>query len=285
MGPATGDKPRVLVVDDDRALRHALASLLEEAGYDVRQAADGPQALASLKSDRHHMMLLDLGLPGMSGLDVLAELSSLPEPPRVAVITADDTPHTLLRAVRGQCYRYLTKPFAPNTIVEVVADVLAAPPLASLPIEVVSARPEWVEIVAPCTIAIVDRIEGFMMQLETNLPEAERESVAQAFRELLHNAIEWGGKLDPSRKVRISCLRARRMVLYRIADPGQGFDIEGLTHAAVCNPADDPLLHAVVREAKGIRPGGLGIAMTRELVDELIYNEARNEVVFIKYLS
>jgi two-component system, OmpR family, response regulator len=285
MVPATGDNPRVLVVDDDRALRHALVSLLEEAGYDVRQAGDGPEALASLKSDRHDMLLLDLGLPGMSGLDVLAELSSLPDPPRVAVVTADDTPHTLLRAVRGQCYRYLTKPFAPNTIVEVVAEVLAAPPLASLPIEVVSARPEWVEILAPCTIAIVDRIESFMMQLETNLPVAERESVAQAFRELLLNAIEWGGKLDPSRKVRISCLRARRMVLYRIADPGQGFDIDGLTHSAVCNPADDPLHHAVVREEKGIRPGGLGIAMTRELVDELIYNEARNEVVFVKYLS
>ncbi len=285
MPPAAREKPRVLVVDDDRALRHALASLLEDAGYDARQAADGPQALASLKTERHDVMLLDVGLPGMSGLDVLGELSSLPDPPRVAVITADDTPDTLLRAVRGQCYRYLTKPFAPNTIVEVVADVLAAPPLASLPIEVVSARPEWVEIVAPCAIAIVDRIEGFMMQLETNLPEAVREPLAQAFRELLHNAIEWGGKLDPSRKVRISCLRARRMLLYRIADPGQGFDIDGLTHSAVCNPSDDPLQHAVVREAKGLRPGGLGIAMTRELVDELIYNEARNEVVFIKYLD
>ena len=55
--------------------------------------------------------------------------------------------------------------------------------------------------------------------------------------------------------------------------------------AAICNTADDPIAHAAIREEKGLRPGGLGLAMTRALVDELIYNEARNEVVFIKYLD
>ena len=85
--------------------------------------------------------------------------------------------------------------------------------------------------------------------------------------------------------VRISCIRARRMLLYRIADPGEGFSLEHLTYAAINNPDDDPLHHAFVREEKGLRPGGLGLAITREVVDELIYNEARNEVVFVKYLD
>ena len=47
-----------------------------------------------------------------------------------------------------------------------------------------------------------DRVHGIMAQLETNLPEEVRESVGYAFRELLLNAVEWGGKLDPTRKVR-----------------------------------------------------------------------------------
>jgi anti-sigma regulatory factor (Ser/Thr protein kinase) len=152
-------------------------------------------------------------------------------------------------------------------------------------IEVVSARPEWVELVAPCTLEMADRIQSFVMQLETDVPENVREAVAQAFRELLNNAIEWGGKLDPRRKVRISCLRTKRLLLYRIADPGEGFDIAKLRHAAICNPADSPLDHALVREEQGLRPGGLGLMMTQSLVDELIYNEARNEAVFIKYLD
>jgi anti-sigma regulatory factor (Ser/Thr protein kinase) len=170
-------------------------------------------------------------------------------------------------------------------IVEVIEDTIASAPSAALSIEVVSARPEWVELVAPCTLEMADRIQSFVMQLETNLPESVRESVAQAFREMLTNAIEWGGKLDPQRKVRISCVRAKRLLLYRIADPGEGFNIDKLRHAAICNPQDSPLEHAIVREQQGLRPGGLGLMMTRSLVDELIYNEARNEVVLIKYLD
>jgi anti-sigma regulatory factor (Ser/Thr protein kinase) len=132
---------------------------------------------------------------------------------------------------------------------------------------------------------MADRLQSFVMHLEANLPEAVREAVAQAFRELLTNAIEWGGKLDPNRKVRISCVRTGRLLLYRIADPGEGFDIDRLRHAAIMNPDDDPMRHLSVREEQGLRPGGFGLAMTRSLVDDLIYNEARNEVLLIKYLD
>ena len=276
---------RILVVDDDRGFRHAMSVLLQEAGHIVVQAADGLAALRELAGEAFDVMLLDVGLPGMSGLDVLTAVQILAAPPRVVMITADDTSETLLKAVRGQADRYITKPFAPGAILEVVDEVLGAPPAAALPIEVVSAKPEWVELVAPCSLRVADRIQSFIMRLEADLPEAVRESVGQAFRELLSNAVEWGGKLDPTRTVRISCIRARRMLLYRIADPGEGFDIERLTHAAINNPEGDPLQHAFVREEKGLRPGGLGLAITRSLVDELIYNEARNEVVFVKYLD
>lgn len=281
----TDQKQQVLIVDDDRALRHALASFLTDAGFSAEQAADGMEALEKLQRGSIDAMLLDIGLPGMSGLDVLSQARSIAPGLRVVMMTADDAPEPLLQAVKGQAHRYLRKPIAPAEVVDVVKDVLAATPAWELPIEVVSARPEWLEVVAPCSLEVAERIQGFVMQLDADLPSDIRESVAQAFRELLNNAIEWGGKLDPSRKVRISCLRARRMRLYRIADPGEGFDIESLAHAAICNPADDPLSHAIVREQRGLRPGGLGLAMTRELVDELIYNEARNEVIFIKYLD
>jgi anti-sigma regulatory factor (Ser/Thr protein kinase) len=84
--------------------------------------------------------------------------------------------------------------------------------------------------------------------------------------------------------VRIAYLRLKRMLLYRIADPGMGFRLEELQHAAVSHP-DDPTAHIVAREEKGLRPGGFGILMAQSLVDELLYNEARNEVVLVKYLS
>jgi DNA-binding response OmpR family regulator len=275
----------VLVVDDDRALRLAITALLQAAGYRTDQAGDGPEALEKLRQQPVDLMLLDIGLPGMSGLDVLAQARETQSPPRVVMMTADDTPEALLRSFRGQAHWFVRKPFAPARIVEIVNDVLNASAAAALPITVVSARPEWLELVAPCSLEVAERVQDFVMQLDAKLPQEVRESVAQAFRELLSNAIEWGGRLDPARTVRISCLRSQRMLLYRIADPGEGFDIDRLSHAAISNPDDDPLEHHRVRQDLGLRPGGLGLVMTRALVDELIYNERRNEVVLIKYLD
>jgi CheY-like chemotaxis protein len=285
MAADTATRRRILIVDDDRALRHALAVLLTDAGHSVDQAADGPDALRRLDTSAPDIVLLDVGLPSMSGLDVLAHARAASPPPIVVMMTADDTPETLLEAVRRQAYRYLRKPFPPSAIVGVIDDAIAQASAAALSIEVVSARPEWVELVAPCVLEMADRVQSFVMQLDADLPKPIRESVAQAFHELLTNAIEWGGKLDPERKVRISCVRAKRLLIYRIADPGEGFNIDRLRHAAINNPEDDPLHHAGIREDQGLRPGGLGLMLTRALVDELIYNEARNEVLFIKYVD
>lgn len=274
---------RVLVVDDDRVLRMALSRLLAES-YEVEEAGDGDEALAKAAAGRFDLVLLDIGLPGMSGLDVLARLNGDSQHPRVVMMTADDTPETLLRAITDQAYDYIVKPFPPSAILAVASKALAAPDEA-LKIQVLSARPEWVELLVPCSLDVADRLQNFVMRLDTKLPDAVRESVGMAFRELLCNAIEWGGKLDATRHVRIACLRSKRMLLYRIADPGKGFKLDDLTHAAISNAPDRPLDHALVREEQGLRAGGFGIFLVREMVDELIYNEAHNEVVFVKYLE
>jgi CheY-like chemotaxis protein/anti-sigma regulatory factor (Ser/Thr protein kinase) len=275
----------VLVVDDDAELRDVLSAKLVNAGHVVEQAGDGPDALEKLATGEFDVVLLDVNLPSMNGLDVLTQIRGMLHPPLVVVMTGDDTPEPLLEAVRLQAYRYLRKPFPLSTIVEAIDDAMATAPRAGLPIQVVSALPEWFEIIVPCALEMADRVQSFVLSLEGDLPEPVRQSVAQAFRELLTNAIEWGGKLDPARKVRISCVRAKRVRIYRIADPGEGFAIERLRHAAISNPVHDPLHHAAERQKQGLRPGGLGLMMTRHLVDELLYNEARNEVIFIKYLD
>jgi CheY-like chemotaxis protein len=277
------EKKRVLVVDDDRALRHALVTMLESAGYSATPAADGAAALDQIRRWRFDLIILDLGLPRVSGLDVLSELRKFDAAPKVIVVTADDTPATVVQAIRERAYQYVVKPVAPKTIVELVGRVMAGPSLR--PIEVVSGRAEWLELLVPCDRETAERIQGFIEKLDADLPDPIRESVGLAFRELLMNAIEWGGQLDPNRTVRIACLRTKRMILYRIADPGPGFSLETLEHAAVSNATDDPYGHMRVRQEKGLRPGGFGLLMTRTLVDELIWNEAHNEVVFVKYLS
>ena len=275
---------KILVVEDDRAIRLLLTQLMKTAGYSVDSAADGQEGLEKLKKKKYDLMLLDVWMPRLNGLEVLAKLRDEPGRPKVIVMTADNTPETLLTAVKEQAYHYLGKPFQPKVLEDLVRRALEAK-AEQAPIEVISARPDWVELLVPCDMEVVDRIQSFLAHLEVGLPNDVRESVGRAFHELLVNAIEWGGQLDPTRKVRISYLRARRMLLYRIADPGKGFRLEDISHAAVNNPPDQPFEHIRFREDKGLRAGGFGILMTRATVDELLYNEARNEVVFVKYLD
>jgi anti-sigma regulatory factor (Ser/Thr protein kinase) len=128
-------------------------------------------------------------------------------------------------------------------------------------------------------------MQSFLMKLEADLPDDLPHMIGLAFRELLLNAVEWGGKLDPNRRVRIAHVRSSRIPLYRVADPGPGFSFKDLAHAAVGQSAEEPIAHVAVRDQLGLRPGGFGIAMTRAMADELIYNEAQNEVIFIKYLT
>lgn len=274
----------ILLVEDERVTRRRIQKMLENAGYDVRCATDGSEALEQLDKGGIDLVLLDIWLPEMSGLDVLAKMKERATRPKVVVMTADDTPQTLLDAASREAYQYVPKPVEPTELLAIIDKALQKADV-SHPIRVLSARPDWVELAVPCERDAVERIQSFLSHLDADLEPAMRESIGRVFREMLLNAVEWGGQLDPKREVRVTYLRAKKMLMYRIADPGEGFRLEELEHAAVSNPEDDPMGHMEARADKGMRPGGFGILMSRTLADELIYNEARNEVVFIKYLD
>ena len=274
---------QILLVEDDRTTQHLIGSILKSAGFEVTAVNDGAEALRELQSREFDLVLTDIWMPQMNGLDLLAEMRTRPGKTRAVVLTSDNTPETLLRALREQAYHFLTKPVQPKELLELVEGVLAAPDIP--PIEVISAKPDWVELLVPCEMSTAERIQGFIARLDADLSDEVRGAVGQVFREMLLNAIEWGGQLDPNRKVRIAYLRFRRMVLYRIADPGPGFKFEDLSHAAVSYAPENRLQYVDARIEKGLRPGGFGILMAQAMVDELIYNEIHNEVVFVKYLD
>ncbi|HET7349106.1 MAG TPA: response regulator [Acidobacteriaceae bacterium] len=283
MSDQTPARRRILIADDDAATRRAVARLLENAGFEVSEAADGNAALSAIQAKQYDLVFLDVWMPHLSGLEVLAHLRTGTNRPKVIVMTSDATSETLLRAVKEQAYDYVSKPFPPRQAVELAQRALSAD--GEPAIEVLSARPHWVELLIPCTREAAERMQTFMMKLEADLPVSVRETIASSFRELLLNAVEWGGQFDPNRKVRIASVRSSRMLMFRIADPGPGFSFEKLSHAAVGQPESEPIAHMSVREERGIRPGGFGILMTKASADELLYNEAQNEVMFIKYLD
>ncbi|HUI40524.1 MAG TPA: response regulator [Terriglobia bacterium] len=275
---------KILVVEDDPQVRDLMCQMLATAGLPAEAAGDGAEALERLRGEHFDLVLLDIGLPGLDGLAVLERLHELDGPPRAIMVTGDDAPGTVLRAARAQACRYVTKPIDMHVLLELVREVLeqGGPPP---PIEVVSAKPDWVELLIPCTIEAAERSESFLAAIQSGVPREVAESINKAVHELVLNAVEWGGRFDPTRRVRIACVRTHRVILYRISDPGAGFQFNHLAHAALSNPPDQPAEHQRVRADLGMRPGGFGILMARALADELVYNEAQNEVLLIKYLA
>jgi CheY-like chemotaxis protein len=266
----------ILLVEDDRAALDGLRQLLTLAGFTVATARDGVEALQKLTDDHFDVMLLDIWLPRMSGLDLLAQLADRPHHPKVIVMTGDDSQETLLLTLRKQAYQFVRKPIQPAKLMDLIRRTLAAP--AGLPpIVVLSASAHWVEVLVPCARDVADRIQSYITQLEIDLPREVRDTVGLVFRELLLDAMAWRGHLDPSCRVRISYLRAERMLLYRISDAGA--PTGGAAAKAASGGTTDA---APATEGEKLRPGQL-LALAR--ADELLFNEARTEVVVVKYLD
>ena len=276
---------RILVADDNHTTRLLLTEILRAGKFTVVAVADGAAALKKLKEEKFDLALLDVWMPKKNGLEVLAALRKSNKKPKVIVMTSDDTPETLLSAIREEAYQYVTKPIEPKSLISLIRETLARTS-KTLPIEVISARPTWVELAVPCTLEAAERIEGFMAHLKVGLSEDVQRSVGQAFHELLLNGIEWGGKLDPSRKVRISYLRGKRMLLYRIAVRGRDLNSLSLSMQRSAIVPMNRRSTMKCAKQKGLRPGGYGgLLLAKANVDDLLYNEAQNEVVFVKYLD
>ncbi|HEU0034816.1 MAG TPA: sigma-54 dependent transcriptional regulator [Kofleriaceae bacterium] len=116
---------RILIVDDDRSIRRTLEKFLGGEGYDVATAQDAPGAIASANDDTSiDVMLLDLGLPGGSGFDVLNALSDRPRPPAIVVVTARDDMQSTVKAIQLGAYEYLVKPVDIDRLRTVVKQAL-----------------------------------------------------------------------------------------------------------------------------------------------------------------
>ena len=101
---------KVLVIDDDEVLLSLLSLTLREEGYDVVSTADGPQGILLYKEHKPALVLLDLGLPTMSGIEVLREIRQFDEKAKVIVVTGYGSVESAVVAIRYGAWDYVQKP-------------------------------------------------------------------------------------------------------------------------------------------------------------------------------
>lgn len=273
----------LLVVDADPDVHKLVTGILQREGRSIEDAYNSREALERLRTLHCDVVLAGQGRNGDDGLKLVRRVRAIQPDTRV-IVTGESKPERVVDAIRQRAFGYVHTPLAEVPLIETVQQALECHQWQN-DIRVTSARPEWVGLEVRCKIDAADRTTHFVRELHADIPTNIRDDFSSAFRELLMNAIEHGGKSDPNKRVRVSIVRTSKSIIVHMADPGPGFSMNLLPHAAINNPEDSPIAHVEVRLGEGRRPGGFGILMTRNLVDELIYNERGNAVVFVKYLS
>jgi DNA-binding NtrC family response regulator len=124
-GPVMERSGRILVVDDEANARSALAELLRDEGLDVETAADAFKALGKVAAFAPHVVITDLKMPGMDGIELVKKLRTLEDPAAVIVMTAFGAVDSALEAMRSGAEEYLTKPLNFDELLVVVDKVLA----------------------------------------------------------------------------------------------------------------------------------------------------------------
>lgn len=124
---ASLDRPRILVVDDEQAVRDLLVKTLTMADYEVDTADDGASALDRLRSSDYDLLITDLKMPGMDGLSVIRQARQQSMALPIIIITGYSTEASAIEAINLGVSGYLTKPFRLPRILSVTARALGEP--------------------------------------------------------------------------------------------------------------------------------------------------------------
>ena len=117
-------KPKVLVIDDESAIRDSLQMILEYEDYQFVGAASGQEGLAAAQRERPDVVLLDIKMPGMDGIEVLKQLHAADETLPVVMISGHGTTSTAVEAVRSGAVDFLDKPLSSERVIVTLQNVL-----------------------------------------------------------------------------------------------------------------------------------------------------------------
>jgi anti-sigma regulatory factor (Ser/Thr protein kinase) len=249
------------------------------------EIADGDaEALQRLRQRAFELVLTDPKSSVQEDLALVNEIENIRPGIKTIILAPAATPEDVIAALRARVFACFSSPFDVDEVSAIMSKALEASDWRS-GIEVLSAEPNWIALRVNCQLLTADRLLRFMTELRSDLADPDRSTLLTAFREILLNAIEHGAGFDSGKVMEIVAVRTKRAIVYRFRDPGPGFRGKPLPHAAINNPPDNPVAHLEFREAQGLRPGGFGILLAQQLVDELVFNEMGNEVLLIKHTA
>lgn len=288
----------ILVVDDSPTQLRQMQMLLEKEGFEVRSAGDGQEAMHKIEADLPMLVVTDLQMPEMNGLELVAAVKSATPSLPVILTTSQGSEEIAAQALRDGASSYVPKRDMMLTLLPVVRQVLSVYQATQSVREVSKFAVESSitlsigneEMLVP---KVIERLELPMVELDL-FDEGERMQIAMALDEALVNAIVHGnlevsselrqtddGKPytdliqkrkseDPykNRRVNVHLQATAEQAKFVIRDEGPGFD-----SSALRDPTDPENLE---------RAGGRGLLLINAFMDEVVHNERGNEITMLK---
>ena len=116
-------KGKILVIDDEDIVRLSCSRTLVPEGYELKMAKNGPEGLQMLEEDTFDLVLTDLKMPNMDGIEVLANIKEKWPATDVVIVTGYQTVETAVKAIKLGAFDYIEKPFTPVTLIATVSNV------------------------------------------------------------------------------------------------------------------------------------------------------------------
>ncbi len=275
---------RLLAIRANPSLAGTLKAELAAAGHECECCGGDVEAIRRLRSAAVDAVVTDLDTPFSEDLAFVSEVQAVRPGTRIILLAPAATHDDLMSALRAQVFACFTPPLD-HAEIAAMARAALNDDSWNHGIEIVSALPNWITLRVSSDLLTAERLVRFMTEHQQALPERDRDLLMTAFREMLLNAMEHGAGFDPGKVVEVTAARTARAIVYHFRDPGPGFTRADLEHAIQSAEPDQVLAGLRHRETMGLRAGGFGMLMARQIVDELVYNERGNEVLLIKHLD
>ncbi|MDI6801148.1 MAG: response regulator [Thermodesulfovibrionales bacterium] len=119
-----GKKSRILVIDDEEIVRLSCKRSLAPEGYEVETAASGNEGLALFEKEKYDLVLIDLKMPGIDGIEILLNMKKKHPEQTAIIMTGYDTIEHIVESISSGAAHYLEKPFTPDTLIQRVTETL-----------------------------------------------------------------------------------------------------------------------------------------------------------------
>ncbi len=263
---------RILIVDDEADVRETLSEMIESLDYQVMVAENGVEALNTTKTEKVDLIITDLSMPRMNGLELIVKSKGIHPNIPIAVISAFGNVENTTYALTRGAFSFIAKPFKMSEIKELIRK---GKQLRELSLGTYALM-EWVrsqtDMAFPSRPGLFPSAIFFAVkecQWRGIEDEARLENVAICLEELLSNAYLHGNRKDKDKRIKVKMTFDAEKFVLSVEDEGEGFEGEGY-------------LKEISKEQVSI-PEKRGLFIVDLLTDELRFSKKGNEVTAVIY--